>query len=104
MPVCLVNEALVRTYLRGRTPIGQRVALRPTGGPQETPDVREIVGVVRQVKGRPDEPADSMQVYVPLAQDPMDDMFLVVRPESGPAKRWRRRSAPRSGGSTRSSS
>ena len=27
-----------------------------------------------------------MQVYVPLAQDPMDDMFLVVRPESGPAE------------------
>jgi putative ABC transport system permease protein len=83
VPVCLVNEALVRTYLRGRTPIGQHVALRPS--PEAKPEVREIVGVVRQVKGRPDEPQDLMQVYVPLAQDPMDDMFLVVRPESGPA-------------------
>ena len=85
MPVCLVNEALVRTHLRGRSPIGQRIALRPSAGGR-TPEVREIVGVVRQVKGRPDEPEDLMQVYVPLAQDPMDDMFLVVRPESGPAE------------------
>jgi putative ABC transport system permease protein len=84
VPVCLVNEALVRTYLRGRTPIGQRIVLRSS--PEAKPEVREIVGVVRQVKGRPDEPADLMQVYVPLAQDPMDDMFLVVRPESGPAE------------------
>jgi putative ABC transport system permease protein len=84
VPVCMVNEALVRTYLRGRTPIGQHVALRSS--PEAKPEVREIVGVVRQVKGRPDEPADLMQVYVPLAQDPMDDMFLVVRPESGPAE------------------
>jgi putative ABC transport system permease protein len=38
------------------------------------------------VKGRPDEPSELMQVYVPLAQDPMDDMFLVVRPASGPAE------------------
>ena len=66
--------------------MGQRIALRSTESPQATPEVREIVGVVRQVKGRPDEPEALMQVYVPLAQDPMDDMFLVVRPTSGRAE------------------
>ena len=67
------------------SPIGLHVALRSTP-PEAKPEVREIVGVARQVKGRPDETEDLMQVYVPLAQDPMDDMFLVVRPESGPAE------------------
>ena len=31
--------------------------------------VREIVGVARQVKGRPDETEDLVQIYVPMAQN-----------------------------------
>ena len=85
VPVCIVNEAFARS-LHGRSPIGQRVALRPAGSPQSAPDVREIVGVARQIKGRPDEPKDFVQVYVPMAQDLSDDIFLVVRPASGPAE------------------
>jgi putative ABC transport system permease protein len=83
--VCIVNEAFARS-LHGRSPIGQRVALRPTASPQAKPDVREIVGVARQVKGRPDETRDFVQVYAPMAQDLSDDMFLVVRPKSGRAE------------------
>jgi putative ABC transport system permease protein len=48
--------------------------------------VREIVGVARQVKGRPDETKDFVQLYAPMAQDLSDDMFLVVRPKSGRAE------------------
>jgi putative ABC transport system permease protein len=83
VPVCIVNEAFVRAHLRGRPAIGMRVSLRPDENlpPQE----REIVGVARQVKGRPDETEDFQQVYVPLAQAALDDMFLVVRPASGRA-------------------
>jgi len=47
--------------------------------------VREIVGVGRQVKGRPDEAKEFVQIYVPMAQDLADDIFLVVRPKSGRA-------------------
>jgi putative ABC transport system permease protein len=83
--VCIVNEAFARS-LRGRNPIGLRVALRSAGSPDEKPTVREIVGVARQVKGRPDEVKDFVQVYVPMAQDLSDDMFLVVRPKSGRAE------------------
>jgi putative ABC transport system permease protein len=43
------------------------------------------VGVARQVKGRPDEANDFVQLYVPMTQDPSDDMFVVVRPKSGRA-------------------
>ena len=66
--VCIVNEAFVRTYLQGdrrsacASPSGRRVAQAP-------PVVREIVGVARQVKGRPNETEDLIQIYVPLAQD-----------------------------------
>jgi len=83
VPVCIVNEAFVRGYLQGRSPIGLRVAMRPASGPQDPPIVREIVGVARQVKERPDETKDLIQIYVPMAQDLMDDTFLLVRPASG---------------------
>ena len=83
--VCIVNEAFVRRHLGGRTPIGLRVALTPANAPQQQPVVREIVGVARQVKGRPDETEDLEQVYVPMTQAGLDDTFLLVRPATGDA-------------------
>jgi putative ABC transport system permease protein len=80
--VCIVNEAFVRRHLEGRSAIGQRIAVRAPSGQIQA---REIVGVARQVKGRPDEAEDFVQLYVPLAQDPLDDMFMLVRPTAGPA-------------------
>jgi putative ABC transport system permease protein len=85
VPVCIVNEGFARS-LGGRSPIGLRIALRPTSAPQAKPAIREIVGVARQVKGRPDERKDFVQVYVPMAQDLSDDIFLLVRPKTGPAE------------------
>jgi putative ABC transport system permease protein len=82
--VCIVNEGFVRAHLRGRSAIGVRIAFRPSGGP---PVLREIVGVARQIKGRPDEREDFVQLYVPITQRALDDMYLVVRPASGPADR-----------------
>ncbi len=78
--VCIVNEAFVRRHLQGRPPIGLRIATR--WSTTEPPIEREIVGVARQVKGRPDETEDLLQIYVPMAQDPMDDIFMLVRPQS----------------------
>ena len=67
-PVCIVNEAFVRRAPR-RTLADRRArrvaALGRRGAAQI---VREIVGVARQVKGRPDETEDLVQVYVPMAQ------------------------------------
>jgi putative ABC transport system permease protein len=85
-PVCLVNEAFVRAYARGRSPIGLRMAVRPANSPQAAPVVREVVGVARQVKGRPDEPVDLLQIYVPMTQSLMDDTYLMVRPEAASAE------------------
>jgi putative ABC transport system permease protein len=85
VPVCMVNEAFVRRFLQGRSPIGMRLVIRPMTGPQAKPFIREIVGVARQVKGRPDETNDFLQIYIPLAQNTIGDIFLLVRPESGDA-------------------
>ena len=85
LEVCIINEAFARSF-QGLSPIGKQVALRPTSSPQAKPVIREIVGVARQVKGRPDEVKDFVQVYVPMAQDLADDMFLVVRPKAGRAE------------------
>jgi putative ABC transport system permease protein len=81
-PVCLVSEEFVRKYLQGRDPIGVRVALR---GVRSTapPRVKEIVGVARQVKNRPEDIGGLVQVYVPMAQDLSDDMYLTVAPAAG---------------------
>ena len=83
--VCMVNEAVVRSYIPGRSPIGLQLAIRPTGSPQAKPQIREIVGVARQVKGRPDELEDLLQIYVPLAQNPIDDIYLAVQASTGNA-------------------
>jgi putative ABC transport system permease protein len=83
-PVCMVSEAFARAHAGGRSPVGLRLAIRFEA--DDKPVVREIVGVARQVKGRPDETQDLLQVYVPLAQDPVDDVYLIVRPKKGPAE------------------
>jgi putative ABC transport system permease protein len=85
VPVCIVNEAFARS-LNGRSPIGLRIALRPASSPEAKPAMREIVGVARQVKARPDEATDVVQIYVPNAQDLSDDTFLVVTPATGGAE------------------
>ena len=83
--VCLVNEAIVRRYFGGQSPIGRRLSIRAGSGNDAPPVFRDIVGVVRQVKARPDETEDLQQIYVPLAQEVAGDIFMFVRPASGSA-------------------
>jgi putative ABC transport system permease protein len=42
--------------------------------------------VARQVKGRPDEAQDFVQLYTSMAQDLSDDVYMVVRPKAGRAE------------------
>ena len=85
LPVCIVNEAFVRAQLQGRSPIGVRVAIRESAAADAPSTVREVVGVAKQVKGSPDEREELLQIYVPLAQDTVGDMFMVVTPVAGRA-------------------
>ena len=83
--VAIVDEAFVRRYLKGRTPIGTRVSVNAMVMPPQAV-LREIVGVVKHVKERPDEPEARPQLYVPLAQNTWTLAALVVQPVSGPAE------------------
>ena len=83
--VCIVNEATARRLFGTRSPIGRRLSLRPPDAPANRAVACEIVGVARQVKGRPDEADAFLQVYVPLAQQLTDDIYLLVRASSGDA-------------------
>jgi putative ABC transport system permease protein len=83
--VVIVNEAFARA-LGDRNPIGLRVSYRVADSPSAQPRVAEIVGVAKQVKFRPDESRDYVQLYVPLAQDLVDDMLMMVRAKTGSAE------------------
>jgi putative ABC transport system permease protein len=83
--VCIVNETLVRRYFGNETPLGARLVVRgwtSGGGPLH---VREIVGVIGDVRERPDEVDAEPQIYVPFSQDPPNGMSLIVQPSGGSA-------------------
>jgi len=80
--VCLVDEDFVRRFLRGRQVIGTRISINGMVLPSRA-ITREIVGVVAQVKERPEEPEPRPHVYVPIAQNPWWIATLVVQPADG---------------------
>jgi putative ABC transport system permease protein len=84
-PVCLVSEAFVRRHFAGRNPIGVRIGIEPLFSGQSVAKAWEIVGVVPQVKGRTSEADDRPQMYVPLAQYPWTDTYLVAQALDAPA-------------------
>jgi putative ABC transport system permease protein len=79
-PVAIVNEAFARAI--GRDPIGLQVAFRPADTQTQDPAIVQIVGVAKQVKQRPDEKTDFVQLYTPLAQNPLGDIMLMVRSQN----------------------
>jgi putative ABC transport system permease protein len=84
--VVIVNEAFARS-LGGRSPIGLQISFKPVQAtPTDKPTIAEIVGVAKQVKHRPDEAAEYVQMYVPFTQDPVDDVMLLVRSKTGRAE------------------
>ncbi|HLK65616.1 MAG TPA: ABC transporter permease [Bryobacteraceae bacterium] len=84
--VAIVNQEFVRRYLRGKPVVGTHVnvqAMDP-GGPKWVD--REIVGVAGQVKvDGLGEPENSVEVYVPITQNPWFLASLAVRTAADPA-------------------
>jgi putative ABC transport system permease protein len=77
MPVAIINESTARHYFNGENPVGRRI------GSTTDNVLRQIVGVVADV--RFDGPAKSGQdeLYVPYTQIPSPTMTLVVRSTLG---------------------
>lgn len=82
--VLIVNEAFARS-LAPRNPIGLQVSVKAVDSPNGEPVTLEIIGVAKQVKQRPDEAAEYVQMYTPLLQDPIGDIHLLVRSSTGRA-------------------
>ena len=83
--VLIVNEAFAKS-LAPRNPIGLQVSVRAVDSPNDKPVTLEIIGVAKQVKQRPDEPVDYVQMYTPLLQDPIGDIHLLVKSNTGRAE------------------
>jgi len=70
MPVVIVNEEIARTYFKNENPIGQQIQIGVGMGPAYTDRVRQIVGVVGNVKQDAlDRPAPAI-MYLPASQLP----------------------------------
>jgi len=77
----VVNDALVARYLRGKGPVGQSIELSRMGN-----QTGVIVGVVGEIREGPDPQRGIPQLYVPFAQAPDSDAFLMLRASGDPMK------------------
>jgi len=77
-PVAIVNETLVRRFFPDQNPMGKHITPQVSNGYADAP-MREIVGVVGDVKKGSLAADSKTQVYVPLAQSPLGLMTVVVR-------------------------
>jgi hypothetical protein len=84
--VCIVSETFVRRYLGDREPLGARIEVPLLAFGPPRPVVREIVGVVRQVKDTPAEATPMPQLYVPVEQNAWWAASLSVEPAQGSAE------------------
>jgi putative ABC transport system permease protein len=84
-PVVIVNRTLARRFFPNQDPIGKHV--RPGVGngygPCEPP-MREIVGVIGDVKQNVLDAEAAPEVYAPLAQSPFGTVFFVMNTAGDP--------------------
>jgi putative ABC transport system permease protein len=83
-PVCVVTDAFVRRFLKGKQPLGLQIVVSPMALAAAEPASREIVGVVRQVTSSPGETEPVPHLYVPNAQNAWWTATLVVQPAGVP--------------------
>jgi putative ABC transport system permease protein len=78
LPVAIINETMAKRFFPLEDPIGKRIDI---SGPTY---LRQIIGVVGDVKQTGLKTAISPQVYEPFAQQPSDSFNVILRgPSSG---------------------
>jgi predicted permease len=83
-PAMIVNLAMARRYWPDEDAVGKRITF--DDHPKEK-DWTTIVGIVGDVKDKPDSPSAQMALWWPIAQTPVsvDNMSVVVRGRADPA-------------------
>jgi len=91
--VAIINEAMARTYWPGENPIGRRLALDfetmrffPDRPPERNvaAGMREIVGIVKDIRHSSLRTQPTPEMYAPYAQRPVAEMTLVARTSGDP--------------------
>jgi putative ABC transport system permease protein len=91
--VAIINEAMARRFWPGENPVGRRMALdfetlkffRDRPPVRDIPaGMREIVGIVKDIRHSSLQKAPVPEMYVPFAQRSVTDMTLVIRTEGDP--------------------
>jgi putative ABC transport system permease protein len=83
-PVVIVNETMARRFFPNENPIGKRIAPQSGIGPGDPP-MREIIGVVADVRFRGPGIQPKPESYVPHSQYGLRGLTLVVRGDSAAA-------------------
>jgi putative ABC transport system permease protein len=83
--VAVINQEMARVHWPGSDPIGQRLSTdtRKRAGTVDSPWLT-IVGVVADVRYGGPEVAIKPEVYVPLAQSPVSNVFVVLKTDRDP--------------------
>jgi putative ABC transport system permease protein len=78
-PVVIITETLARQFFPNEDPIGKRIkpGINTIEGDKTT--MREIIGVVGDVRNRSLDTAPKQAYYVPQTQVPFDQMVMVVK-------------------------
>ncbi len=90
-PVVIVNEAFAKQFFPGQNPVGQH--LRSGLGDGETPPMREVVGVVGNVKRTSLTEDDQPEYYIPYEQAAIAPPAIAVRVSGNPESYARQVSA-----------
>lgn len=83
-PVVILSSRAARALLGSQDPLGQRIRthrLPMDGAPHEA----TVVGIVDDVRYRGLEAAPEGAVYAPIAQEPLPQLYLVARNQTGAA-------------------
>jgi putative ABC transport system permease protein len=83
-PVIIVNQTFAKQFFPGEDPIGKHIKPGLSSIPGTHAVMREIVGVVGDVKHRSLNREAGPEVYEPESQMPFETLTLVVRTEGDP--------------------
>jgi predicted permease len=82
-PVIILNQAFADKYCPGQNPLGQHIQIRLGDDVMNSP-VRQVVGVIGDVKQKGLTAASEPQYYLPYAQAAVTNPYIVIRTAGDP--------------------
>lgn len=83
-PVVIVTDTFARQFFPGENPIGKRIKPGIASWEDEKPAMREIVGVVADIRNRALNTEPKPAYYLPQSQVPFNQLILVMKTAGDP--------------------